>query len=210
MHIGVVEKGKNKNKKSNNNTGKQRQKICYTYFFLRREPKSLRSDYNKGPAAVIMSGRRSLFSTLYTDSFLASRQTESFSSLLLSLSLSLSLSFCTPSDLLTLKHKHKHSFPFYFFHVTSLPPVNSSQQLKLLPQPTPPLALRPPPDVAPGANNFSYIIRTWHTQCALLLPLYETVFNHVISFIFYFIFISPSSRFIFQASRYRKTNISYL
>jgi hypothetical protein len=138
-----------------------------------------------------MSGIRSLFSTLYTDSFLASRQTESFSSLLLSLSFFLSLPpsislSVPPSVLLSLEHKRKHSFPFYFFHATSLPHVNSSQHLKLLPQPTPPHALRPPPDAAPGANNFSYIIRTWHTQCALLLPLYETVFNHVISFIFFY------------------------
>lgn len=183
--------------------------LLYTlfFFFLRREPKSLRSDYNKRPA-VIMLGIRSLFSTLYTDSFLASQQTESFSLLLLSLSLFpiyRSLFLCLSFSL-------THSiFPFFFFfRATSPPCVIFSQQFKLLPQ-SPPPGRHPPPDVAPGANNFSYIIRTWCTQCAtaLLLPLYETVFNHVISFIYFILYSFPSSLpFIFLSSE-PKTNTSY-
>lgn len=139
----------------------------FIYIFLRREPKSLRSDYNKGrPAAVIMSGVRSLFSTLYnTDSFLASRQTESFSLALFFYLFSVSLS-------LTI---FRSTSIFYFLLRPRPQPVSSHPRppiesfspgsLNYFPR-SPPFILRPSSGHLtrhPAQNNFSYIIRTRHT-----------------------------------------------
>lgn len=112
-----------------------------------------------------MSGVRSLFSTLYnTDSFLASRQTESFSlalffftpvSLTHSLSLSLAI-FRFPFSLSLSLRPRPQARPL------SSPPANRvifSRKLKLLaPQPAAATvrtqSVAGPPDAAPGAKQF--------------------------------------------------------
>ncbi|KAF0763714.1 Uncharacterized protein FWK35_00020688, partial [Aphis craccivora] len=71
------------------------------------------------------------------------------------------------SLLLSLSPSLTLNFPFYFFHATSPPLASFSfSSLNYFPSHLSPFPVHPPPDAAPGANNFSYIIRTWHTQWA--------------------------------------------
>jgi len=135
-----------------------------------------------------MLGIRSLFSTLYTDSFLASRQTESFSPLLLSLIFSFSLPFALSHSISLFLAE----FSILFFSRDLTPSrVIFFQQLKLLPQPSPSVPCSPTTWRSTRRKQFfQHHPHLAHTMRALLLPLYETVFNHVISFIIIFFLYS--------------------